>query len=86
SGFGNREGASLAREFVPGNFKYFVDDYTSLKNKHGYIIDSNQLHDQSPDVYDRSSNETKAGKILGVISQREYVDKQVKQQMKAAQK
>lgn len=86
SGFGNREGASLAREFVPGNFKYFVDDYTSLKNKHGYVIDSNQLHDQSPDVYDRSSNETKAGKILGVISQREYVDKQVKQQMKAAQK
>jgi len=86
SGFGNREGASLTREFTPGNFKYFVDDYTSLKNKHGYVIDSNQLHDQSPDVYDRSSNETKAGKILGVISQREYVDKQVKQQMKAAQK
>lgn len=86
SGFGNREGASLAREFAPGNFKYFVDDYTSLKNKHGFIVDSNQLHDKSPDVYDRSVAETKAGKILGVVSQREYVDKQVKQQMKAAQK
>ena len=86
SGFGNREGASLAREFAPGNFKYFVDDYTSLKNKHGYIVDSNQLHDRSPDVYDRSEAETKAGKILGVASQREYIDKQVKQQMKAAQK
>lgn len=85
SGFAKQEGAVLARELVPGNFKYAVD-YLGLTNEKGLTIDPNQIHDKNPAHYDRTKNEWKASIALGVPSQREWKAKQMSQLDKVSQK
>lgn len=85
SGFAKQEGAVLARELVPGNFKYAVD-YLGLTNEKGLTIDPNQIHDKNPAHYDRTKNEWKASAALGVPSQREWKAKQMSQLDKVSQK
>lgn len=78
SGFGKQEGAVFARELVPGNLKYGVD-YLGLTNEKGLTVDPNQIHDVSPAHYDRTKQEWKLAAALGVVSQREFANKQIRQ-------
>lgn len=78
SGFAKQEGAVFARELAPGNLKYGVD-YLGLTNEKGLTVDPNQIHDVKPDHYDRTKQEWKLAAILGVVSQREFTNKQYKQ-------
>jgi hypothetical protein len=78
SGFAKQEGAVFAREVVPGNLKYGVD-YLGLTNEKGLTIDPNQIHDVSPTHYARTKQEWKLAAALGVVSQREFASKQVRQ-------
>lgn len=84
SGFAKQEGAVLARELVPGNFKYAVD-YAGLTNDKGLTIDPNQIHNVNPAHYDRTKNEWKLAAALGITSQREFKAKQMFQLDKMSQ-
>jgi len=84
SGFAKQEGAVLAREIVPGNFKYAVD-YFGLTNEKGLTIDPNQIHNINPAHYDRTKNEWKLAAALGIPSQREFKAKQMSQLDKISQ-
>jgi hypothetical protein len=84
SGFAKQEGAVLARELVPGNFKYAVD-YAGLTNEKGLTIDPNQIHNVNPAHYDRTKNEWKLAAALGITSQREFKAKQMFQLDKMSQ-
>jgi hypothetical protein len=69
---------------VPGNFK-FGADYTLLTNDKGLTIDSNQIHNKNPAHYDRTKQEWKLAVGLGVVSQREWKNKQINQLDKISQ-
>jgi hypothetical protein len=84
SGFAKNETGAFVREMVPGNFK-FGADYALLTNDKGLTIDSNQLSNKNPAHYDRTKQEWKLAIGLGVVSQREWKNKQINQLDKISQ-